>query len=208
MQFRSAEEIKNQANQEYKSGHYAEAIRLYSQAIGKPIPFVANGPWYLRQSVFNFIFVGIIATSPNTATYYANRAAALTMIKKYKEAADDCRVATNLDPDNFKAYLRAGKCHMNLGNLEEASRLYQLVLSREPSNIQAQREAYNLQQLGNYIQQAEMFMANKQWGLATNSLDRAIAFTDGDAVPFAWRVWRAECALGQKNHSEATRLAK
>lgn len=37
MQFRSAEEIKNQANQEYKSGHYADAIRLYSQAIGKPI---------------------------------------------------------------------------------------------------------------------------------------------------------------------------
>lgn len=176
----SAEEIKNQANQEYKAGHYADAIRLYTQAI---------------------------AASPSTATYYSNRAAALTMIKKYKEAADDCRMATNLDPENVKAYLRAGKCHMNLGNLEEASRQYQIVLSKDAGNAQAKRDIYNLQQLGNYVGQAEMFMKNKQWGLAVNSLDRALSFVDSDAVPFTWRLWRAECNLGQKNYSEANRLA-
>ncbi|CAO3663785.1 unnamed protein product [Umbelopsis ramanniana] len=176
----SAEEIKNQANQEYKAGHYADAIRLYTQAI---------------------------AASPNTATYYSNRAAALTMIKKYKEAADDCRMATNLDPDNVKAYLRAGKCHMNLGNLDEANRQYQIVLSKDASNNQAKRDVYNLQQLSNYVGQVEMFMKNKQWGLAVNSLDRAISFVDSDAVPFTWRLWRAECYLGQKNYSEANRLA-
>jgi DnaJ family protein C protein 7 len=155
-----------------------------------------------------FSWLRCTAASPKTGTYYANRAAALTMLKKYKEAADDCRMATNLDPENFKAYLRAGKCHMNLGNLEEASRLYRLVLSQEPNNTQAQREAYTLQQLTNYVKQAEMFITNKQWGLATNSVDRAISLVDADAVPFTWRVWKAECALGQKNHSEANRLAK
>lgn len=130
------------------------------------------------------------------------------MIKKYKEAADDCRMATNLDPDNVKAYLRAGKCHMNLGNLDEANRQYQIVLSKDASNNQAKRDVYNLQQLSNYVGQVEMFMKNKQWGLAVNSLDRAISFVDSDAVPFTWRLWRAECYLGQKNYSEANRLAK
>ncbi|CAM0142944.1 hypothetical protein VKS41_002470 [Umbelopsis sp. WA50703] len=176
----SAEDIKTQANQEYKAGHYADAIRLYTKAI---------------------------AASPNTSTYYANRAAALTMLKKYKEAAEDCRIATTLDPSNFKANLRAAKCHMNLGNLEEAARQYQLVLSQDAENRQAQRELYNLHQLSNYIKQAEVFTENKQWGLASNALDRAIALADPDAVPFNWRVKKAECSLGQKNYSEANRLA-
>jgi hypothetical protein len=35
LSFRSAEDIKTQANQEYKAGHYADAIRLYTKAIGK-----------------------------------------------------------------------------------------------------------------------------------------------------------------------------
>lgn len=33
--FRSPEEIKNQANEQYKQGRYEEAVKLYSQAIGK-----------------------------------------------------------------------------------------------------------------------------------------------------------------------------
>ncbi|CAO3633163.1 unnamed protein product [Mucor hiemalis] len=30
----SPEEIKNQANEQYKLGHYEEAVKLYTQAIG------------------------------------------------------------------------------------------------------------------------------------------------------------------------------
>lgn len=35
--FRSPEEIKNQANEQYKAGNYEEAVNLYTQAIGKKI---------------------------------------------------------------------------------------------------------------------------------------------------------------------------
>lgn len=198
--FRTAEEIKAKANEQYKNGHYNEAVRLYTEAIGKYI--LDDSEWWKG------LRISILELSSNTATYYANRAAALTMLGKYKEAADDCRTATTLDPNNIKAYCRAGKCHMNLGNLEESTRQYELALQVDQSNAQAQREYNNLLGLKNYIGQMEMYMQNKQWGLAGNSLDRAISMVDADRVPFKWDVWRAECALGQKKWSEASRIVK
>ncbi|GAA5805270.1 hypothetical protein EDC94DRAFT_603024 [Helicostylum pulchrum] len=173
----SPEEIKNQANEQYKQGNYEEAVKLYTEAID---------------------------ASPKTSTYYNNRAAALVMQKKYKDAANDCRIATELDPENAKAFLRGGKCHLNLGNLEEAGRQYTRALQID-SKI-AQREYNNLQHVSNYMAQVNTFMANNQWGLARNSLDRAIAFVDADQLPVKWRVMQAECALGEKNYSEASRI--
>lgn len=146
--------------------------------------------------------------SPNTATYYANRAAALTMLAKYKEAAEDCRTATQLDPSNIKAYIRAGKCHLNLGNLEESTRQYESALELDKTNAQAQREYANLQTVKNYINQMQIYMDNNQWPLAGNSLDRAISMVDGSHVPYKWDIWRAEIALAQKKWSEASRLVK
>lgn len=144
--------------------------------------------------------------SPKTSTYYNNRAAALVMQKKYKDAANDCRIATELDPQNAKAFLRGGKCHLNLGNLEEAGRQYTRALEVDPKV--AQREYNNLQHVYNYMAQVNTFMSNNQWGLARNSLDRAISFVDSDQLPIKWRVMQAECALGEKNYSEASRIVK
>ncbi|KAL0096486.1 hypothetical protein J3Q64DRAFT_1707912 [Phycomyces blakesleeanus] len=176
----SAEEIKNQANQQYKDGNYREAVELYSKAI---------------------------ELSPKTPTYYSNRAAALMMLSKYKEAASDCRVATELDPENTKAYARGGKCHLYLGNLEAATRQYEIALQKEPNNPQFQKEHNTLLHVKHYLQQVEMYMKNNQWGLARNSLDRAISFVDSSQTPYKWRLWEGECALGQKNYSEASRIA-
>lgn len=128
------------------------------------------------------------------------------MQKKYKDAANDCRTATELDPQNAKAFLRGGKCHLNLGNLEEAGRQYTRALEIDPKI--AQREYNNLQHVYNYMAQVNTFMANNQWGLARNSLDRAIAFVDADQLPIKWKVMQAECALGEKNYSEASRIVK
>ncbi|KAI8083259.1 uncharacterized protein B0P05DRAFT_536717 [Gilbertella persicaria] len=173
----SPEEIKNLANEQYKQGHYDEAVKLYTQAID---------------------------ASPKTSTYYNNRAAALVMQKKYKDAANDCRRVLELDPQNVKAYLRAGKCHLNLGNLEEAGRQLKMASEIDPNSTQ--RDYNNLQHVYNYMNQVNTFMANNQWGLARNSLDRAIAFVDADVLPLKWRVLQAECALGEKNYSEASRI--
>ncbi|CEI87726.1 hypothetical protein G6F70_007054 [Rhizopus microsporus] len=173
----SPEEIKNLANEQYKLGHYDEAIKLYSQAID---------------------------ASPKTSTYYNNRAAAYLMQKKYKEAISDCRTATDLDPTNAKAYSRGGKCHLNMGNVEEAARLLQRAYELDPKS--AQREYNALQNVQMYLAQVKTFMENDQYPLARNSLDRAISFIDADQVPVKWRVLQAECALGEKNYSEASRI--
>ncbi|OAQ29326.1 hypothetical protein K457DRAFT_521597 [Linnemannia elongata AG-77] len=67
----TAEQIKAEANQEYKAGNYAAAVDLYSQSI---------------------------KLEPTNATYYGNRSAALMMIKKYSDASKDCLTAVRLDP--------------------------------------------------------------------------------------------------------------
>lgn len=72
---RTAEQIKAQANQEYKVGNYAAAVDLYSQSI---------------------------KLEPTNATYYGNRSAALMMIKKYSEASKDCQTAIRLDSSFVK----------------------------------------------------------------------------------------------------------
>ncbi|CAO3592362.1 unnamed protein product [Absidia cylindrospora] len=175
----SAEDIKAQANQEYKAGNYKEAVKLYGDAI---------------------------RASPDTSTYYANRAAALTMLGKYKEAATNCRQATDLDPNNIKAILRGAKCHLNLGNLEESGRLYNMALSMDKNGQQAQREYNILLHVKNYLTQLQVYMDNKQWGLARNSLDQALKLVDQDSVPQKWKVWQAECALGEKNYTAASHI--
>jgi DnaJ family protein C protein 7 len=130
------------------------------------------------------------------------------MLKSYNEAASDCRIATQLDPNNGKAFLRAGKCHLNMGNLEEAGRQYQHALEIESTKNMAQRDYNHLQHVYNYLAQADTFMKNDQFGLARNSLDRAISFVDADQLPTKWRIMQAECALGDKNYSEASRIVK
>lgn len=80
---RTAEQIKAQANQEYKAGNYAAAVDLYSQSI---------------------------KLEPSNATYYGNRSAALMMIKKYNDASKDCQTAVRLDPGFVKVNIATDFC--------------------------------------------------------------------------------------------------
>ena len=58
---------------------------------------------------------------PLNGTYYANRSAALTVLRQYADALRDATKATQLDPDNIKAYVRAAKCALHLGDVENAA---------------------------------------------------------------------------------------
>lgn len=128
------------------------------------------------------------------------------MQKRYKEATFDSRTALELDPTNAKAYARAGKCQLNMGNLEEAGRLLQRAVELDPKS--AQRDYHSLQNVSMYLAQVKTFMDNDQYALARNSLNRAIGYIDAEQVPIKWRVMEAECALGEKNYSEASRIVK
>ena len=73
------EEVKRAGNEEYKRGHFAEALCLYDRAI---------------------------AMSPGNAAYRSNRAAALTGLGRLAEAVRECEEAVRLDPNYGRAHQR------------------------------------------------------------------------------------------------------
>ena len=94
---RTAEQIKAQANQEYKVGNYAAAVDLYSQSI---------------------------KLEPTNATYYGNRSAALMMIKKYSEASKDCQTAIRLDASFVKVTDRSNIHTFGYGHVGSVTQMF------------------------------------------------------------------------------------
>ncbi|KAF9992639.1 hypothetical protein BGZ80_004734 [Entomortierella chlamydospora] len=174
----TAEQIKAQANQEYKVANYGVAIDLYSQCI---------------------------KLEPSNATYYGNRSAALMMIKKYADAAKDCQTAVQLDPSFVKGYLRGAKCQMQLGNINESIRLYTKTLEMEPKNTQAANELAQVNRLQSQIDQIQQYMSNKQFGLGANACDRLLGMVD--LAPRKWLIWKGECLIGKKDFNGASSVA-
>ncbi|KAF9962800.1 hypothetical protein BGZ65_007892, partial [Modicella reniformis] len=174
----TAEQIKAQANQEYKTGNYAAAVDLYSQSI---------------------------KLEPSNATYYGNRSAALMMVKKYSDAAKDCQMAVQLDPLFVKGYLRGAKCQLQLGNVNESLRLYTKVLDLEPNNAVAAKERAQVNQVQSQIDHIQMFMANKQFGLGANACDRLLGMVE--LAPRSWMIWKGECLIGKKDFNGASSVA-
>lgn len=75
------EEVKKAGNEQYKRGHFVEALTLYDRAI---------------------------ALSPGNAAYRGNRAAALTALGRVLEAVKECEDAVRLDPNYGRAHQRLG----------------------------------------------------------------------------------------------------
>lgn len=121
------EEAKIRGNEQYSKGNYERAVEWYTQAIDK---------------------------SPEQSAYYGNRAAALVMLGKYEEALRDCRAGLNIQPEFVKLLLRAGKCSLVLGDLEESRQFYQRANSLDPGNVLIQAE---LKALERAVENEHMF---------------------------------------------------
>ncbi|PIA34108.1 hypothetical protein AQUCO_03900190v1 [Aquilegia coerulea] len=89
------EEVKRAGNEQYKRGHFAEALCLYDRAI---------------------------ALSPDNAAYRSNRAAALTGLGRLVEAVNECEEAVRLDPGYWRAHQRLASLHLRLGQVDNARR--------------------------------------------------------------------------------------
>eukprot|EP00759_Apiculatamorpha_spiralis_P027280 PhF_6_TR30159/c0_g1_i1/m.44191/K09527/DNAJC7; DnaJ homolog subfamily C member 7 len=87
--------LKSEADTAYENGYYQRSIALYSKAL-------EVCPAHDTQAV---------------SSIYANRSAALFMLKKYKDCLEDCEKVLN---PNQKIFMRASKCHMVLGDLQKA----------------------------------------------------------------------------------------
>jgi len=79
------EELKEMGNEEYKQGNFAEAVALYDRAI---------------------------LINPEKASYWSNKAAALTAMGRLIEAVAECREAVRIDPSYHRAHHRLGTLYL------------------------------------------------------------------------------------------------
>lgn len=93
--FTDPEELKRLGNEQYKRGHFTEALTLYDRAI---------------------------SISPGNAAYHCNRAAALMGLKRLAEAVKECDEAIKLDNGYVRAHHRLGSLLLSLGQVENARR--------------------------------------------------------------------------------------
>lgn len=139
-----ATEFKNQGNGCYKKGDYYGAIDLYAKAI---------------------------ETSPNTAAFYGNRAAAFIMLKKYADAAEDCRQAIRTDEKFAKAYARGVQALVQLGQLREAKVMLDKCAEHCP--------AHNIQALVSQVSTLTQKMDRVQGLIQANNFTSAMSVAKG-----------------------------
>ncbi|XP_076947935.1 TPR repeat-containing thioredoxin TTL1-like [Bidens hawaiensis] len=104
------EDLKKLGNDEYKKGHFVEALSYYDRAI---------------------------ALSPANAAYHCNRAAALMGLKRLTEAVKECDEAIKLDSGYVRAHHRLGSLLISLGQVENARKhLYFNEYQPDPNKAQ------------------------------------------------------------------------
>ncbi|CAH1449972.1 unnamed protein product [Lactuca virosa] len=104
------EDLKILGNEEYKKGHFLEALSFYDRAI---------------------------AQSPANAAYHCNRAAALMCLKRLTEAVKECDEAIKLDSGYVRAHHRLGSLLISLGQVENArTHLYFPGYQPDPKELQ------------------------------------------------------------------------
>ena len=168
-----AEEKKQAANALYKQADYAGAASLYAEAI---------------------------ALCPDQAVYYANRAAALTMLNQYMDAIRDCQSALQCDATFVKAYARMAKCWLALGNCAEATRVLKQAVAMDESLVGDLQTAESVTRL---VQATHQAMTLKDYRRAIFNLDQAAQLVGG-VYPLPWLLMKAEAFIGNKQMQEAS----
>ncbi|CCW70430.1 unnamed protein product [Phytomonas sp. Hart1] len=146
------EELKIAGNNAFERGHFAEAIRLYSEAIkchgetsakslsGGNEGFGGGGIWSIPTPA---------SAKPSAmllTSLYSNRSAAFmqaahdptvaaTPEAAYQKALGDAEQAVALRPDWFKPYSRQGDSYFKLRQYHQAAEAYQMALCMEPGNL-------------------------------------------------------------------------
>src|ERR1700760_666860 len=101
--------LRDSGNAAFRSGKFAEAVKLYGlgvdMAIGRPV------------------WEPAVLCREELAGLYANRAQAHMGIQQWPEGAIDAACSVELKrTQNAKAWWRKGKCLLEMGKLEEADR--------------------------------------------------------------------------------------
>eukprot|EP00124_Ichthyophonus_hoferi_P001770 Ihof_evm3s102 gene=Ihof_evmTU3s102 len=175
----TAEEWKNAANVMYSRQEYYKAVDMYAKAIE------------------------LSSTEP---AYLTNRAAALLMLKKYKEAIDDCTRALALDPTNHRALHRMGKGLMGIGELDNAAKYFEKVSSdsQYSAAASAKLDLDSLQATVRYMNLAKQSMQAQDYLRAIFNIDQVLDKAPG-ALPI--RYLKVEALIGSHKYEESVQEA-
>jgi len=105
-----AEAFKDEGNNFFKAGKYAEAVAKYNDAI---------------------------ELNPEVPSYYTNRAFCHLKMENHGLAIADATVALELDKSFFKAYYRRGSAYMALARYKDALKDFKAVRQLKPSDKDA-----------------------------------------------------------------------
>ncbi|XP_020254377.1 inactive TPR repeat-containing thioredoxin TTL3-like, partial [Asparagus officinalis] len=164
-----SEELKRMGNEEFKQGNFAEALALYDRAI---------------------------LIDPEKASYWSNKAAALTGLGKLIEAVAECREAVRLEPSYHKAHLRLGTLYLRLGEAERA--LHHYKLSR---NEASSADISRAQALQTHLSKCSEARRLKDWHSVVKETQLAVS-SGADSSPQVFS-FKAEALLMLHKHEEA-----
>jgi tetratricopeptide (TPR) repeat protein len=98
------------AHGEYRDGHYAEALKLYSSALS------------------------VAKRGPHRIALHSNRAACYLKLQNYKEAADECSAVLELDPKHASALMLRAQTLVALKDYHSALFDVNRLLELDPSS--------------------------------------------------------------------------
>lgn len=125
----SANDLKTQGNALFQSGDFAQALKLFSEAI---------------------------TLSPEDHVLYSNRSACHAKLENYPSALNDAEKCVSLKPDWARGYQRLGLAQFYLKKYKEAVATYQKGIEIDPNNVSLKEGLEQAQQAleeGGYIQQ-------------------------------------------------------
>ncbi|KAJ3191666.1 hypothetical protein HK101_007513 [Irineochytrium annulatum] len=200
-----AETLKAQANVFYKEGKYQSAVELYGKAI---------------------------ELQPQNPTYYGNRSAAYTMLKRHTDSVIDCRMSLSKDPLQIKVYSRAAKGLVFMGDTTAAADMLRKAISVAKENpalldhiSRLSEELSSVMRTESLVTEAFDRVASKDFNGGLEAIEAAMSQSD-PAVRLSrsstsksklisadlsnlspkWRLLRADCLLGLRELSEAGKI--
>jgi len=171
---RLADEKKEEGNQFYKQKQYREALSKYSEAID---------------------------LCPQCVPFYGNRSAVYLMLGQPRQALEDAKTATSLDPEFAKGWTRIARCCVMLGDTVTARQALTKLGSLGEDTSTEQR---NVDMIERMVTDSSQAYAAGDYRKSLWCLDKALELANYSTTI---KTSRAECLAFLGRYAEASETA-
>lgn len=171
---RLADEKKEEGNQLYKLKQYRDALAKYSEAID---------------------------LCPQCVSFYGNRSACYLMLGQPRQALEDAKTSTNLDPEFTKGWTRVARCCVMLGDTVTAKQALTKLGNLGEENPTEQR---NVDTVDRMVSDSQQAYQSKDYRKSLWCLDKALEIATHSLT---LKTSRAECLAFLGRYTEASEAA-